>query len=84
MGDMGEYFRDWKEHFRKIRKNCKEKRLEFLEKSDLDYEILNLSAGHVRITTDKCKYDVWLGTGKWTKVGTNKFHQSWMGLLKKL
>ncbi len=82
MSELSEYFKDWKEHYRDVRGNAKEKRLEFLKNSNIDYEVLNISAGHVRITTNKSRYDVWLGTGKWTKLGSNKYNQSWMDLLK--
>ena len=84
MSEIKEYFQDWREHYRDIRENSKETRLEFLKKSDLDYEILNLSAGHIRISSGKAKYDVWLGSGKWTQVGTNRFYQGWGELLKKI
>lgn len=84
MSEIGEYFKAWKEHYRDVRGNCKETRLEFLKKSNLDYRILNISAGHVRISTMKSKYDVWLGSGKWTIVGTNIFYQGWGELLKKI
>lgn len=84
MSEIGEYFQDWKEYYRDVRENCKEMRLEFLKKSDLDYQILNLSAGHVRISTIKAKYDIWLGSGKWAQVGTNKFSQGWGELLKRI
>jgi len=84
MSDIGEYFKDWKEHYRDVRENCKEIRLEFLKKSDMDYQILNLSAGHIRISTIRSKYNVWLGSGKWTEVGTNKFNQGWGELLKRI
>lgn len=84
MGDMGNYFKEWNEHYREVRKNCKEKRLEFLRSSELDYEVKSEGASHIRIFTPKAKYDVWLGTGKWTKTGTNKFRQDWNGLLKQI
>lgn len=85
MSEIGDYFKDWKEHYRDIRENAKDKRLKFLKGSDIDYEILNLSAGHVRIYHDATgAYDAWLGTGKWTKVGSGTYHQSWTNLLKVL
>lgn len=84
MSDIGELYREWKEHYRDVKVNAKRKRLDFLHKSNIDYEILNLRIGHVRVATNKAKYDTWLSTGKWTKVGTNKYYQSWTELLKKI
>lgn len=70
-----EYFNAHKEHYKGVRSKCMSDRLEFLKNSDWDYELK--PNGHVRVFAGDKRYDVWLSTGKWTEVGTNKYNQGW-------
>lgn len=73
MGDMGDYFRDWRDH----KKEHKQRRwldnsakIESLSRRGLfSYEIQDHGTGHVLINDS---IDFWLSTGTWMVRGKNR------------
>jgi hypothetical protein len=73
MGDMGDYFRDWKKH----KKIAKAKRWQENERNiarlslthGFQYEIIDSSTGHALIED---RVDFWLSTGTWMLRGAKR------------
>lgn len=62
MGDMGEYFRDWREHKRERKETGRAMALRILEESGIAFETLSENGPHLRFAEG---FDFWPSTGNW-------------------
>ena len=81
MKETFEYMK--KEKQLRRRRNMK-KRLAFIEQSDLNYKILDKQGGHVRVFMESKNLDIWVSSGKYTVVGSNKYKSGWNSILKEI
>ena len=83
---MREYFDGLKEINRDIKLKRKEKYQKFLAKVSDEFEVqlLSESAQHYRIFLANSKIDVWATTGKFTVLGSNKYQNGMLELIKAL
>ena len=91
MGDMGDYWRDYREYVKKERRaELRAKlpgRIQFvageLKKRGYDFTVCNLRTGQINVRLGKKTFTFYCGTGKITNYGEKRGYRAFLAILER-